>query len=1135
MKRHIFVTFLITLLACAIVWGQAETGQITGTVFDSSGAAVPKATVIIKNVDTDAARTVATNGEGLYTVTNLQPGNYEVSASAPGFSTFKQQVVLTVGSKIAVDAKLSVGAASATVEVSEVAAAVKVNTETQTLGQVVDTQSITELPTITRNPYDLVVTAGTVSEDDPSGRGVGVSINGLRAAGTNVMLDGVANNDEFVAGVGQMTPLDSVQEVGIITNNFTAEFGRASAGIVNVTTKAGTNAFHGTLYEFSRVSALASNNFYNNAASLPKPEYDRNQFGYSVGGPIVKNKLFFFNNTEWIRVRSNANLLALVPDPALISAAPAATKAVFSQYGKFAANVTVLQTFSRIQAENILGQDPCDGGAAKGKCEAYNQNAPMFDLVNYVVPSDSGGGSPQNTYETVGRVDYNLSDKTQIYTRYALYSENDFAGTISNSPYAGYNTGQTIFNNSLIVSGTHTFTPSFISQSKLDFNRFNTDQPLSSSGVLPVYYLGSDVNTTSIGPYNVALPGYNPFSPSTSIPFGGPQNFGEWYQDLSWIKGKHNVRFGGTLEYLRDNRTFGAYETSDTIFGITSVGKGLDDFLTGQAQEFEAAVYPQGKFPCLNNVVTAACSVSLPLGPPTFERSNRYHEGALYVQDSWKISRRLTFNYGLRWEYFGVQHNVNASLDSNFYPANVANPYQAIAQGVVDTTPNSPIGELWTPSKTNFAPRVGVAWDVFGDGKTSLRGGYGIGYERNFGNVTYNVLFNPPNYAVVDLIAGSNISSIPVSTQNFGLLSGTSGTTALPASELRAVQPNIGQSYAHLISASVEHQFGANYHLEVDYSGSLGENLYDIGDTNVPGMGNLYLGDPCNPNETLLGGADSCLAPLNTQYGAINRRGSGGISNYNALNVRFDIHDIKHTGLTLRMNYTWSHAIDELSDTFSSSVNDFNLGYTNAFDPRSDYGNAQFDNRHRIALSAVWDVPFARNMHGIAGKAFDGWEFAPIFTARTGAPYSIYDFTNDYYVATRVAATQVIPVNGNLPGRPSEGIDTFGVFDFSKINVDESYVNPVTGTADFGPWPADFTGRDYFHSPGSWNLDMGIYKNTRFTERVTLQLRLEAYNSINHANYGINTNSAYISGGGGLITGSYGGNRNVQLGAKIIF
>jgi hypothetical protein len=201
---------------------------------------------------------------------------------------------------------------------------------------------------------------------------------------------------------------------------------------------------------------------------------------------------------------------------------------------------------------------------------------------------------------------------------------------------------------------------------------------------------------------------------------------------------------------------------------------------------------------------------------------------------------------------------VNPNLDSNFYTANVSNPFLAVGEGTVDTLPNSPIKELWQPSNKNFGPRVGIAWDVFGDGKTALRGGYGIGYERNFGNVTQNVLFNPPNYAIADFIAGSNIATIPATVANSGPLTG-SGSVALPPAELRYVQNNIPQAYAHLISASLEQQFGANMHLEVDYSGSIGEHLYDITYVNFPGTGNYYLGIPCNPADTLTGGQDPCM------------------------------------------------------------------------------------------------------------------------------------------------------------------------------------------------------------------------------------------------------------------------------------
>ncbi len=1128
-SRKILQLAALFLGLASLIWAQAETGQITGSVTDPSGAVVAGAAITVKNVNTGAERNDTTNSSGLYAVTNLQPGQYEVSVGAAGFATYKQKVGVSVGEKVGVDIRLMVGQEVTTVEVNEVAPAIKTNTQTQTITQTLSTAQLNELPTSTRNPYALVVTSGNVSEDDPSGRGVGVAMNGLRSASENVLLDGVANNDEFVAGVGQMVPSDSVQELGIITSNFTAEMGRASAGVVNVTTKSGTNDFHGTLYEFNRVSALASNSFNNNANDLPKSIYDRNNFGYSVGGPVVKNKLFFFNNTEWTRVRSVANTVVWTLDPAYIAASSPAAQLVYSQYGKLVPGVSTLGAFSRNQLI-AQGTDPCGGSSANGGCQAYNPNAPMFDQVSYNAPANAGGGNPQNTYDLVGRVDYNWSDKTQLYGRYALYSENDLAGSVVNSPYQGFNTGQTIFNNSFLLAITHSFTERFVSQTKLDFNRFNNDQPLSSTGVVPVYFLGAANVATTIGSYNVVMPGYGPTSPGNALPFGGPQNFGQLYQDFSYVVGKHEIRFGGTQTYIRDNRTFGAYEESENILG-KSIGQGLDNLYAGNEYEFAGAVNPQGKYPCVNGVQTAACTITLPVGPPSFSRSNRYEESALYVQDSWKISPRLTANLGVRWEYFGVQHDVNADLDSNFYiPGNLGpqNPGfpEAVANGLEEVAPKSSVGALWKASPLNFAPRVGLAWDVFGDGKTAIRGGYGIGYERNFGNVTYNVLFNPPNYAVVEFTQGSQgFTTIPLSTTNFGILSGSGGSTALPPSELRWVQPNIPQAYAHLISASIEHQLGKSQHLELDYSGSIGENQYDISYANFPGSGNYYLGIPCTPGD--------CNATLNNQYAGINLRGAGGHSTYNSMNLRYDIEDIGRSGLSLRANYTYSHTIDDLSDTFSSSGNQFNLGYTDFQHPSIDKGSSNFDNRDRVAIAAIYDMPYARHLHGFAKSVLDGWELTPILTARTGAPYSIYDLTNTNYIYTRVVLDQAMPAASRVAtGTPN----VYNVYNFGNINTG-SYVNPTTGDSDFGPFPANMTGRNAFRTPGTWNLDLGMFKNVKFREdKMYLQLRLEAFNAFNHANFTVDTGSAYIfEGAGSTITGSYTGNRNVQLGAKLVF
>jgi hypothetical protein len=284
---------------------------------------------------------------------------------------------------------------------------------------------------------------------------------------------------------------------------------------------------------------------------------------------------------------------------------------------------------------------------------------------------------------------------------------------------------------------------------------------------------------------------------------------------------------------------------------------------------------------------------------------------------------------------------------------------------------------------------------------------------------------------------------------------------------------------------------------------------------------------------------------MNDQYGNINRRGAGGYSTYNAMNVRYDIQNIKHSGLTLRLNYTWSHSMDDLSDTFSTSGNQFNLGYTEFTNPMFDYGNSQFDNRERIAISAIYAIPYAHGMKGPFKAILDGWEFAPVFTARTGAPYTIYDLTNTYgAVYTRVIPNQEIPAGGSE--FQYAGPNSYNIYNFANIPLTE-YKSPITGDSDYGPFPSNMTGRDYFHTPGVYNLDLGIYKSIRFTERMSLQLRLEAYNAFNHSNLYVNTGSAYTAGGQGTITESFGTpllalvdgavqeNRNIQLGAKFIF
>ena len=1116
--QRLFV-LLLALLACGfLAFAQSETGTITGTVTDPTGAVVPDAKITVAGASTGSViRTISTTSAGLYTVTNLQPAQYIVTAEAPGFTTLQKGVEVTVGSRVALDLQLQVGQTGTTIEVAETATTV--NTETQTLSSTLGQTELRELPTLTRDPYALVATSGNMSDAGAGGRGVGFAINGQRESGTNVLLDGSANNNEFNAGVGQSVPLDAIQEFSVLTGNFTAEFGRASGGVVNVVTKSGTNEFHGTAYEFNRVSALASNGFNNNAYEIPKSVFTRNQFGYSLGGPAIKNKLFFFSSTEWIRVRSIATYEVMTPDEDLIAASAANTQQFFQTYGKLASGATILDRYS-VNQLTALGGNLCGSNAG---CNSLNPNMPVYDLVAYNAPGDAGGGAPQNQYQTMNRVDYNLSDRTQMYARYALQSVGYYPGYVSSSPYQGYNTTETDFNNNALFSIVHSFTANLISQSKVVFNRLNMVQPFGSYGPVPTLYTSSTGTNALLG-QSVIYPGYSPYSPGSGIPFGGPQNFVQIYEDMNRVFGKHSVRFGGSFEYLRDNRTFGAYETAGDYLGTGSLGSAVNGLLTGDMHALTVAVNPQGHFP--------GDTVDLPLGQPNFSRSNRYKESALYIQDSWKVTNRFTVNLGLRWEYYGVQHNKNAKLDSNFYypSGQIATP-QGIADGTVDLAPNSPIGGLWAPDYKDFAPRVGFAWDVFGDGKTSLRGGYGIGYERNFGNVTFNAIQNPPNYESIS-ITGTSASPIPISTNNLGPFAGTSGTVTLPPATLRTPLQDIKTAYAHMWSASVEHQFTKNLLVAADYSGSKGERLYDISVDNRYGYGNVFLGIPCSYAD------QDCTAKLNNQYSGINVRGNNGFSNYNALTLRSRLDNLGNTGLHLNFNYTWSHAIDNLStafsdyDALSNNWGQFETGMLDPFNPNINKGNADFDARQRVVVSAIWDVPGPKAGRGFLSQAFHGWSAAPIFTARTGSPYSIFDCTNAYNFCSLAAFTGPVPTAANGNPTPVGSPNTFTYLTIPS-SVD-NYTNPKYFFSDLPPFPSDMTSRNEFRAPGTWNLDLGMYKTFFVTERLKIQLRGEMYNIFNHANLYVEAENADVASTS-YIPAEKLGHRDVQLAAKFIF
>jgi hypothetical protein len=1144
--------FAIACLSSVFVLAQVESGEIVGTVADQSGAIIPGATVTVKNVATGAARTTRTSGAGGYLVGGLEPATYEVQVTSGAFKPFKATAEVTVGGHTTVDAKLSVNS-----EITEVQVVgeggVAVNTQSQELSQVIDTNQLAHLPSLTRNPYDFVLLSGNVSngdnttnsmssEQNVASQGVGVAMNGQREAGTEILLDGAENVGIFSVTVGNQTPIDSVQEYSVVTNNFSAEYGRASGGVVNLSTKSGTNQIHGSAWEFNRLSAYTANTYANNAANQaagsivdPKGGYTRNVFGFGAGGPIMKNKLFLYESTEWTRVRSSASETQEILDPSFINLLPANTQAYFKQYGTGAAAASgTVVTAGQLANAGLNTIGPING------VTPVSPGQPVFDVINFKVPFDAGGDFPQNSYSLVGRVDFNPTDKTTMFFRAARQNQDLFNGSNTYSAYPQYNTGTTNVNSSYLYSLAHVFNASLLNSAKISYSRFNNQTSFDTSLLnTPNLMITPPADPVTGG--NIQLPGLqNAGSPGVGgLPFGGPQNTIQPQDDLTWTKGRHAMRFGGQLTYIQLNVAYGAYAQA-----VEQLGHTLQDSFTdltnsagnpngSQLVQFEARVDPQGKLPCAldiygNQTTGASCAVTPPLQSAVYGRSYRYNDWATYAQDSFRVFPRLTLNYGVRYEHYGVQHNNKPQLDSNFYFGPGSSIAEKVRTGGVQIADRSSIGQFWAPSWGTVAPRIGIAFDPAGDGKSSIRAGYGISYERNFGNVTYNASFNPPASAVVgsDCGPGSTTCGTVVTNNNLGPLGLPGPTTYLGPVELRMPDPNIKTAQTQFWSLALQRSVLRNTVVEVSYSGAKGTHLYDIENVNEVGAAQYHLGDPLVTGSACANtgysnqatGTPICPTRPNQQYAAINMRGSLGSSSYNALNIKFQTQNLHNTGLSLITNYTWSHAFDDLSQTFGGdgqggSAFVGSLGYTDYTQPGLDWGSSDFNVGNRIVVSPIWETPWFKSGNLLGREALGGWNLSGIITARTGTPFSVFDYSNILIGFTAPRLTPATPItNKKVAKSPqAEGPNLFNGLTF-PLPASFAPLNSELGYSDLGPFPGNMSRRNMFTGPGAWNSDLAASKTFKVTERVGLEFRAEGFDVFNHHNYYVNEGNLDYSG-----------------------
>jgi hypothetical protein len=437
----------------------------------------------------------------------------------------------------------------------------------------------------------------------------------------------------------------------------------------------------------------------------------------------------------------------------------------------------------------------------------------------------------------------------------------------------------------------------------------------------------------------------------------------------------------------------------------------------------------------------------------------------------------------------------------------------------------SPTGTLWKSDWNNIAPRLGFAWDVTGDSRTSLRGGYGIAFERNFGNVTFNTLFNPPDYLVASIDAPSDVPSLPIYTDLAGPFGGVAGVRkTIPVGSLRHVDQNIETAYAHQYGVSLQRQIGSSMSGAVAYNGSSGRKLYDLADVNKRGAPLIYEGIGTGATRP------------NTSYSAFNTRGNRGRSQYHGVTFSFDAREVGRTGLGFTTNYTLSQAKDNLSSTFSEGGNGFfNLGFLDPFDPMLDYGYAEFDVRHRYSVSAMWNLPFLREGDSLKRSLLGGWALNWIVTGRSGFPFSLYDCTNARNNCMRALETPGRLSRTTGKGTPTGNPNEYTLLDYAPIAAGiGTYANPRTGDNDWGPYPGTMTRRNDFHGPGAWFVDFALQKRFRVGGTRAGLIRLEVYNLLDHANTYVLPETAEVSSYSAL-TGKKDDNLVAQLGFKFEF
>ncbi len=1042
----LFVAFIANVHA-------QTTSIITGEITDANGAAIVGAQVTARQVETGLTRISTSEADGRFTLAGLPVGAYEVRAGASGFTPLvRQGVNLVLGETAVVDLVLQI--ITLNEELTVAADAALVNTQSPELSYLVGEKAISELPLNGRNYTDLaLLQPGVVAFPNRDGgsvvaHGTGASINGQDPRSNVYLLDGTPQND-FTNGpagsaAGTALGIETIQEFRVETNTYSAEFGRNSGGQINVITKSGTNNLSGSLYEFHRNDNFDARNFFDRER---KPEFKRNQFGGSLGGPIKRDKAFFFFGYEALRENLGRTISTIVPD-------------LNSRRGVLPDPTNPNQTISVVVSPLVrpyLDEFPLPNGTnLGGGLAAYS----------------FGFNQQINQNFAQGRIDYNRSDRNQFFARYTFDAADQQLPTdFPQFPRAFISRNQFFTSEYRNITSERT-----LNTFRFGFSRTRIGQDVESnvSSALQPFVSGRGL----IG--NIDIGGVPRFGPQTSVNVSLTQNVFGFEHSLIHTRGRHLIKVGSLVERYQDNMVNPTFSLG--IYTFSS----LRDFLTNRPQRF-LGLAPNG----------------------ALDRYWRFTLFGFYVQDAFRVNSRLTLNAGLRYEF------TTMPVDIYGRDSALINP--------LDRTPT--VGQLYeNPTRKNLSPRVGFAWDVFGNGKTSLRGGYGVYFNTNNQQNLIVTVTNPP--ATPRIIINNNPTNTNLTFPNPQFERGVGNT-------IRPVEYNLKNPYTQVFNLNVQRELPFDTVITLGYAGSRGVHLLRSGDVNTPTPQRLADGTIFFPT--------NATRP-NTAFTTIELKRSDGNSWYNAL--VFEARKRFTRGITAQASYTFSRNIDttQASTFFSDATN----GTTSAFPefPGLNYnkGLADYHAKNNLVLNFNWDIPFAKNLDGAAGKLLDGWQLAGIAQLRSGNPLTLF-------VQNNRSRSRWSPSLGPGLGFDRPSLASGFTHQSAILGRPEQYFDPNA----FVLQPAGTLGnlgRGALIGPNLRTFDLSAIKNTpiaRFGETTNIQFRIEAFNIFNRANFAPPTLLAFSGAENepagirpniqtlGRIRSTVTSSRQIQLGLKIIF